>query len=279
MINLSSIPYILIFLFGSLTSFSQTTKTIDSLETRCQVCLDKGEFMLGCSKSFYSQMDSLLNLEYKMLRSKCDKIQKGNLKDEQLEWLSKRDLQFKKNQQQVHKEAVEKEYSGGQDETMFLTEQNASFVKERVIALSNSTPETYSANQYQVDKTGFYSLDHKTEKRGGETYGYFGNIAIKSIAKDKIAIKLYVCKGAPSYNSGSIADTLLIKDNKAIYTVPSEIDSTCKVIFRFFRQGIEVEEITADYNCGCGFGHAVVATGYYKRKSYKIPTQKDLTFE
>src|SRR5690606_30790237 len=84
----------IVFIFFCLTSFSQTAKTIDILESKYQVCLDKGEFMLGCSEKFYFQMDSLLNVEYKKLRAKCDSIQKVNLKEDQVKWLAIRDKQF-----------------------------------------------------------------------------------------------------------------------------------------------------------------------------------------
>lgn len=97
--------------------------------------------MLGCTERFYFQMDSLLNVLYKKLRSKCDSIQKENLKDEQLQWISKRDKQFRENQKQVHKEAKEKGYDGWEIETMILIDKNAMFVKERVIELLNRTLE------------------------------------------------------------------------------------------------------------------------------------------
>jgi len=149
MIKLKLNFLIIIFVFACLTGFSQTAKTIDSLESQHQSCLDKGQFMLGCTERFYFQMDSLLNLLYKKLRSKCDSIQKENLKDEQLQWLSKRDEQFKENQKQVHKEAKEKGYDGGEIETMILTDKNAMFVKERVLELLNTTLENYSARAYK----------------------------------------------------------------------------------------------------------------------------------
>ena len=120
----------LIFIFNYLTGFSQTTKTIDSLKSQHQACLDKGKFMLGCSERFYFQMDSLLNIQYKKLWTKCDSMQKANLKDDEIKWLAVRDKQFKYNRKQVHKEAKEEGYDGGLDEIMILTDKNATFVKE-----------------------------------------------------------------------------------------------------------------------------------------------------
>jgi len=268
---------LIILTFSCLTGFAQTLKTIDSLETQHQTCLDKGEYMLGCSKTFYSQMDSLLNVQYKKLRSKCDSIQKEYLKDEQLEWLSNRDKQFSQTQKQVNKEAKKNGYDGGQDETMILTDKNAMFVKQRVIELIKATPNNYSANNYKINSTGYYSLNNKTEKKNGDTYGNFGDIEIKQINNNQIKIRLFACKGAPSYNSGTLTDTLIISNNKAIYT--TEDDPSCKIVFTFYRQGIMVEQFAEDPNFACGFGHAVDAYGYYRKKSSKVPTDKELNDE
>lgn len=121
-----------------------------------------------------------------------------------------------------------------------------------------------------IDPTGTYQLALKTKKKNGETYGYSGKIQIKKIGSDKIIVTFETNKGAPSYNSGSFVDTLNYTENKAIYTDP-ESDSTCKITLEFDKKGITVKEETADYNSGCGFGHAVVADGFYKRISNKTP--------
>jgi uncharacterized protein YecT (DUF1311 family) len=139
----------IIFIFVCSSGFSQTTKTIEGLESQYQVCLDKGKSMLGCSEKFYFQMDSLLNVQYKKLRAKCDSIQKINLKDDQIKWLAVRDKQFKYNRQQAHKAAKESGDDGGQDETMILTDKNAMFVKDRVVELVNKLPDSYSTDTYK----------------------------------------------------------------------------------------------------------------------------------
>ena len=105
--------------------------------------------MLDCAEKFYAQMDSLLNLQYKRLRAKCDSVQKVNLKDDQLGWLAVRDKQFQFNKQKVHKEAKDYGYDSGQDEIMILTDRNAMFVKERVIELIAEAPDSYSADKYK----------------------------------------------------------------------------------------------------------------------------------
>lgn len=126
--------------------------------------------------------------------------------------------------------------------------------------------------------TGTYVLDSKTEKRNGEIYGYFGTAEVILLDSTSIIMNFEVCKGAPSYNSGSFLDTLVYKDNIAVYT-DLESDSTCRVVYAFTAKGIQVEQFSDKYYSACGFGHAVDAQGYYKKKSGKIPQIKELLKE
>ena len=125
-----------------------------------------------------------------------------------------------------------------------------------------------------INPTGSYKLNGRTVKKNGETYGYFGDIKVKLLANSRIAITLFVCKGAPSYNSGTIWDTLHYQNNKAIYLTPED-DSTCKITFTFKKTGIFINQQQANLNFGCGFGHGVFADGYYKKISSKIPVIDD----
>lgn len=121
--------------FIATKGFSQTKKTVDSLQNEEQKCLDKGQYMLGCSLNFYDQMDSLLNVVYFKLYHSLDTINQTNLKREQKRWLVKRDNIFKLNSQKIHKEAVKEGFDGGQDERMIIAEKNAIVVKQRVLEL------------------------------------------------------------------------------------------------------------------------------------------------
>lgn len=116
-------------------TFSQKFKIVDSLESKYQSCLDKGQAMPGCANSFYGQMDSLLNLQYRKLISQMGTAEGARLKNEQRQWIAERDKHFVLLKQQVHKEAVDNGFAGGQDEQMILTERKASYVKHRVVEL------------------------------------------------------------------------------------------------------------------------------------------------
>ena len=66
-----------------------------------------------------------------------------------------------------------------------------------------------------IDPTGIYKYGQieKNEKN----QKYFGEIQVLALSKDKIIVSLFLCKGYPSYNSGSFIDTLEYKENKTIY--------------------------------------------------------------
>jgi hypothetical protein len=121
-----------------------------------------------------------------------------------------------------------------------------------------------------VDPTGTYILDNKPIIIEKETYGYAGLIQVKSLPGNKILMTFTINKGAPSYNSGSFIDTLNYLNDQAVYTIP-EADKSCRITFSFTDKGVTVKEKTDNPNSGCGFGHAVVADGFFKKVSSVVP--------
>jgi len=232
------ISIIAFYLLYSLSSSAQSIEGVKNIEEKYKRCLDQGTDKAVCTENYYKQIDSMLTVQYKMLRSKCDSTQKENLKDEQLGWLINRNNAFKLNKQKV---------------------KNAEFVKKKINDLSIATPKNYSIENYVVRSTGYYTLDAKTKTINGETYGTTGEIYIKDLSNHKIAISLFVCGGAPGNNFGTIADTLSEEDNKAIYQ--STDDPTCKLIFHLSNKGIFLEQISKDNQWACGFGYGVYAQG------------------
>ncbi|MBC7439911.1 MAG: hypothetical protein H7250_08005 [Flavobacterium sp.] len=127
-----------------------------------------------------------------------------------------------------------------------------------------------------LNPTGKYKLNSKTTKKKGDTYGYFGDIKVIALGKDKILISFYVCKGAPSYNSGSFIDTLAYKNNVAIYKGDPEADPSCNMRMEFSRKGVDVELKSDNPNFACGFGHAVDSQGFYNRIIGQIPKKNEI---
>jgi hypothetical protein len=128
-----------------------------------------------------------------------------------------------------------------------------------------------------VNPNGLYEYDGKTYKKNGETYGYSGTIKVLLLDTNKILVSFYVCKGAPSYNSGSFVDTLNYSKNQAVYRGDTTIaDFTCRLTFLFTPKGIDAELFSDNPNWACGFGHAVDAQGFYKRAKGKVPSKEDI---
>lgn len=125
-------------------------------------------------------------------------------------------------------------------------------------------------NLKYINPTGTYHFVGKTKKKDGDVYGWFGTIQVKTLTDNKIAMTFYICKGAPSYNSGSFVDTLYYSDNKAIYA-DEDTAKKCVTTFAFTTKGITVSE-TANYELGTCWGHGVVAFGFFRKKSSKTPT-------
>jgi hypothetical protein len=126
----------------------------------------------------------------------------------------------------------------------------------------------------QFDSTGTYVFGNYNPESAEEIREYFGEIQVKQIDSDRIAMTFVINKGAPSYNSGSFMDTLIVENKVAVYRTP-QFDKSCKITFSFDRKGVRVNEETEDFNSGCGFGHAVVAKGYFRKISSDTPVLRN----
>ncbi|QBZ96960.1 hypothetical protein GS03_00445 [Flavobacterium sangjuense] len=108
---------------------SQTIKTLNKIKTDHQSCLDKGDYMLGCSLDYYKKTDSLLNVVYNKIRLKLNTTEKRKFKNEQLGWLKKKDSYFRKVEKNTKNEVGD---IIGSDLRMIITDKEADFVFDRV---------------------------------------------------------------------------------------------------------------------------------------------------
>jgi len=116
--------------FFSHRCISQSINTMDSLENSYQSCLDRGQHMLNCSKVYYQQMDSMLNMVYKDLRKKMTPADASQLKNSQIQWLKQRDKYFGN----IVLEPEEKSL-GKDDQEMVILDKKSEFVRDRVLEL------------------------------------------------------------------------------------------------------------------------------------------------
>jgi hypothetical protein len=142
------------------------------------------------------------------------------------------------------------------------------------LALILVTILSYGQTNY-VNPTGSYILKGKKLKNGERAN--HGEVQVKLIDKNRLAISFYYNKGYPSYNSGSFVDTLEYVDNKAVYTYdePERLISDCKLTFTFDKKKVTINHQAEDYNYSCGFGMGVVASGIMPKISARIPEIKD----
>lgn len=122
-----------ILLIVCMVGRTQTVKTVEDMAIKHQACLDSEIDMLGCSKSFYLQMDSMLNVVYHQLRATLGEKQKQALKNQQFKWIKKRDTYFNKQDNTLQKKYEKGEW--GRDMEMITYDDKANFIKERVIVL------------------------------------------------------------------------------------------------------------------------------------------------
>lgn len=151
----------------------------------------------------------------------------------------------------------------------------ASIMPLFVLTTLFASGQTISKEQ-SFNVTGSYKYVGKTVKKGEDIYGYFGEIKVKQLEKEKIAMSFYLCKGAKSYNSGSFVDTLELKSNTAVYRA-SDCDSLCTLTFQFSKGGVTTihKATDDDYNFTCCFGQGVIANGFFRKTSSKTPLIKE----
>lgn len=119
-----------------------------------------------------------------------------------------------------------------------------------------------------IDPTGTYELVEVNNKTGKDLH-ILGDIRVKKVAPNRIKMAFEITMPAPAYNQGRFKKNLKYRSNRAVFT--DEHDKSCRVTFVFSEKTVVVDEETADFNNGCGFGHAVVAKGTFKKTSNKPP--------
>ena len=129
------------------------------------------------------------------------------------------------------------------------------------------------SGQNFVDPTGTYLL--KGEVKNGMIVGHSGELRVRLLDAGRVAMCLYVNKGYPGYESGSLMDTLSYADNRFVYT--PETDSSCSIYFAFDPRTVEVYQLLSDPHAGCGFGPGVLIAAVFDKTSAEIPIIQDLS--
>lgn len=124
--------------------------------------------------------------------------------------------------------------------------------------------------------TGTYIIGKGLSQEDNEPERNFGEIRVKKISPTKVAVALYVISGAPSYDSGDFVDTLILRNNQAIFS-KSDFDTSCRIYFKFFASRLVVKQTSKIHPSPCGFGWNADISGVYRKVSAKVPLIRDLT--
>jgi len=109
---------------------------VDSLTKVNQKKLDAGVNMLQTEKSYYAQMDSMLNVVYQDLIKSYNKTDAEHLKKEQRQWLMERDTFFSNIQKKYQKESGSLDFLP-KDYQLIIYGEKTLFVEEKVHTLIN----------------------------------------------------------------------------------------------------------------------------------------------
>jgi hypothetical protein len=120
--------------------------------------------------------------------------------------------------------------------------------------------DTSHATAHRPPVTGSYRL------RRGRDAGCWLQAA--AVGADSVRLQLACSRGAPSYNSGLLAQRLALRSGVAVYAT-TEFGDRCVIRVRFRDSRALVEQTGTDAACGFGFG--VYAGGTYTRTSRRTP--------
>ena len=119
-------------------------------------------------------------------------------------------------------------------------------------------------------KTLRYAGTYRFGSYGDTTkFGPGGQVIIYALNDDSVLFYLDVSRGAPSYNMGSLYNSLKVNSDKCIFNKKFDYcDNNCKLSFKFKDSLLIISTINND----CGFGGNVIADGIYKKVNSDQPT-------
>ena len=124
-----------------------------------------------------------------------------------------------------------------------------------------------------IDPTGTYLL--KGEVKKNKIVGRSGELRVRLLNENTVAMCLYVNKGDPGYESGFLLDTLHYEDNRFIY-IPTD-DASCAIYFLFKPRSVEIDRVSSNPLVECGFRPGVLEPSVFDKISSDIPVIEDLS--
>jgi hypothetical protein len=138
--------------------------------------------------------------------------------------------------------------------------------------LTTSVPVSPSIRS-SIDPTGTYILKGILKKN--RITGHSGEIRVKLLAENKIALCFYISSGYPAFESGAFMDTLDYYDSHAEYQ--PDRDRGCIIQFSFSEFAAETRQLYGDPHSNCGFGKGVMISAVFRKSSNDRPVIQDLS--
>jgi len=123
-----------------------------------------------------------------------------------------------------------------------------------------------------IDPTGTYIL--KGTIKNSRILGHSGELRVKLLTPNKVAMCFYINKGYPGYESGSFMDTLAYDDNLVKF-LPKTGD--CSIIFCFSEIAAEIRQVYTNPRSSCGFGEGILVSTFFEKSSEERPIIQDLS--
>lgn len=130
-----------------------------------------------------------------------------------------------------------------------------------------------SAQKY-INPEGYYTLIHKRPVKyneDGVIISRTGSIQVKVLSHDKLVVLIYGFRGAPSYSSGQLVDTVEYVNNTAVCSCVD--NSECRITIQFFKKSANIDQLSRGHMCG--FGHGVDVNGTYTKTKKQAPNLVD----
>ena len=124
-----------------------------------------------------------------------------------------------------------------------------------------------------INPTGTYIL--KGEVKNSKIIGHYGELRVRLLDSNVIALCFYVNKGYPNYEFGSLIDTLSYDGNRTIFRPAN--DSSCDIYFAFELRSVEISQVLTDPYSGCGFRPGVIIPAVFEKTSSDVPVIQDLS--
>ncbi|MBS1661619.1 MAG: hypothetical protein JST68_11290 [Bacteroidetes bacterium] len=123
-----------------------------------------------------------------------------------------------------------------------------------------------------INPTGTYRL--KGVVKNNKVTGHSGELRVRLLDENTVALCFYINAGYPGYQSGSVLDTLSYEENKVEYRPVK--DTGCSVYFYFDLRKVNLLQVMSDPRSGCGFDPGAFAPLVFPKVSSEIPIIQNL---